>query len=322
MNDTLNIEKGTVLYKRSDGSEILFTRTNDEDFYASVRNPNGKVFEEQLLGSILRRGDWEATYEIVEKHGEHDQTSHGAWATGGAGVDISDSLRDVFYSGPRAEANKETQNKIDEMDRKDTTSGRGYADNALEIIAERQGFTGKPAKVETISDLQDFATKNDSFIVYRGISNFTTVQHDYDSEYTASDVTYSADQALKDFRDGDYHGGWGSFGNGTYVTSSVDTASSYANVVEFENGKLGNGKTMAIAIPYKALMPTKEVVKETMKSLHYGGTRSHKNDIGRALAAKGYQAYDVGHVQADKAGNWVVLDRSILTVAVQAVEDQ
>jgi hypothetical protein len=77
MENTLNIEKGTVLYKRSDGSEIVFTKMDDEDFYGFVRNPKGKVFEEQLLGSILRRGDWEATYEPVKKHGDHDQLSHG-----------------------------------------------------------------------------------------------------------------------------------------------------------------------------------------------------------------------------------------------------
>ncbi len=82
MENTLNIEKGTVLYKRSDGSEIVFTKMDDEDFYGFVRNPKGKVFEEQLLGSILRRGDWEATYEPIEKHGDHDQSSHGSWALG------------------------------------------------------------------------------------------------------------------------------------------------------------------------------------------------------------------------------------------------
>lgn len=261
-------------------------------------------------------------FKPVLKHGDHDQLDHGSWATGGAGVDISESLRDVFYSGPRAEANIETQKRIDEMDTKDTASGKGFADNTLELIAERQGFTGKPQTVATITDLQDYAAKNDSFIVYRGISNFTTVRHDNDRDYKASDVTYSAEQALTDFREGEYHAGWGSFGNGTYVTAFVDTASSYADVVELENGKLGGGKTMAMAIPRGARMPTKEVVRETMESLRYGGTRSHQNDIGRALAAKGYQAYDVGHVQLGKAGNWVVLDRTMLTVAVQAVDDQ
>ena len=134
MNDTLNIEKGTVLYKRSDGSEILFTRTNDEDFYASVRNPNGKVFEEQLLGSILRRGDWEATYEIVDKHGDHDQSSHGSWSTGQSGV----STKTVKTIIERLSETKTPGVTIDIRTGKEAKTG---------FICSKKGFE-KPIKIK------------------------------------------------------------------------------------------------------------------------------------------------------------------------------
>jgi hypothetical protein len=280
-----------------------------------------------MIDGIEIRHDWNMlspsgkAWADVTKHGEHDQSTHGAWATGGAGVDITNQMTELFYD-KNFLPKKEVIEKIDEMDRKDISAGRGYADNALEIIAQYQGFTGKPKTVETIKELQEFAKKNDSFIGYRGISNYSTVQHDYEADYTDADITYSAEQALKDFREGDYHAGWGSFGNGTYATTNLEEAVSYANVVEKENGKLGNGKTMAFAIPYSAKKPTTEVVKETMKELHYGGSRNHKNDIGRALAAKGYQYYEASAVQSNKSGIYVILDRSMLTVAVQAVEEQ
>jgi hypothetical protein len=44
---------------------------------------------------------------------------------------------------------------------------------------------------------------------------------------------------------------------------------------------------------------------------------THRNDLGRALAAKGYQYYDAGDVQNNKIGQIVILDRSMLTVAVE-----
>lgn len=131
MNDTLNIEKGTVLYKRSDGSEILFTRTNDEDFYASVRNPNGKVFEEQLLGSILRRGDWEATYEIVKKHGDHDQSSHGSWASGNFNEESEgESAQGKYFDtyGVEIKTNEPVGIQQSEIEALNFYTGDGYTD--------------------------------------------------------------------------------------------------------------------------------------------------------------------------------------------------
>jgi len=158
MNDTLNIEKGTVLYKRSDGSEILLTRTDDEDFYACVRNPSGKVFEEQLLGSILRRGDWEATYEIVEKHGDHDQSDHGSWATGSSDNDYGMSHRPSLGGGTEGDMDGASLDNVSNGIYPDDVYsprgvqiyGTGYKELDKQAHALIMEYRGKPEKSITI----------------------------------------------------------------------------------------------------------------------------------------------------------------------------
>jgi hypothetical protein len=275
--------------------------------------------------------------EDVVKHqqGLHDQRTHGSWAGGGgAGVDITDALDEVFFnrklniqpsrifpSQPdipiraeieRAGLNKETVDLIDKMSEAQVASGQAYGDNALKIIAERQGFTGKPKTVKTLSDLEEMQSENGGILVYRGIAN-------YSAEKTEK-VTYSAEQALTDFREGEYFGGWGVFGNGTYATSNYNEADNYKNFFDIENGKVGKGKMMAMLIPKGAKAPSEDIVKLVVKQMVYGGEPSHRNNVGRRLASMGYQYYDASYVQDDKVGTYVILDRSMLTVAEKEVK--
>ena len=271
----------------------------------------------------------------IFKHlqGQHDQRTHGSWAGGGAGVDITEALDEVFFkeklniinssltqNTPRiaieaamraAGNNVETLDLIEDMDFAESTAGRAYGDNALKIIAERQGFTEKPQTVATVDDLKEIQKTDGGIIVFRGIADYSSTGDD--------EVTYTAEQALTDFREGEYFGGWGAFGNGTYTTVDIDSAQSYADDVDPDNNKLGNGKVMAMHIPATAKAPTEEVVKTVMREMVWGGEKSHRNNVGRRLAAMGYQYYDAGHVRDDTRGIYVVLDRSMLTVAEQAV---
>lgn len=278
--------------------------------------------------------------EDVRKHqqGTHDQRTHGSWAGGGgAGVDITEALDEVFFKeklninnssltentpGLAIQAamqaagnNVETLDLIADMDFEESNAGRAYGDNALKIIAERQGFTEKPKTVGTLEDLENIAKlppeQGGGFVVFRGIANYSSTGD--------SEVTYTAEQALTDFRQGEYFGGWGAFGNGTYTTSFIDSAESYASDVDPDTNKLGKGKVMAMMIPDTAKAPTAEVVKTIMREMVWGGEKSHRNNVGRRLASMGYQYYDAGNVQDDKRGIYVVLDRSMLTVAEQAV---
>jgi len=278
--------------------------------------------------------------EDMEKHqqGLHDQRTHGSWAMGGAGADITDELDKVFFNNKlnvkeskifpgslriptqaeiaRAGMNDETIKLIEEMSQKQIESGQAYGDNALKIIAERQGFTGKPKTVATIEDLQKIQSTEAGILVYRGVTDYSRAQA---SGGGSVQPTYTAEQALTDFREGEYFGGWGVFGNGTYTTQRIDEAVSYSETMDLDNGKLGNGRVMAMLIPKNAKAPSETLVKSIVKDMVYGGEPSHRNNIGRRLASMGYQYYDAGHVQNDKYGTYVILDRSMLTVAEKAV---
>jgi hypothetical protein len=261
----------------------------------------------------------------VQKHqaGQHDQRTHGSWAGGGAGVDITSDMDELFYDSD-GNINQETQNVINEMKEKELSSGHGYGDNALKIIAERQGFTGKPKTVKTVADLEKLQETEGGVLVYRGIAEHrrevsqTYTQGGETIEGFPEKVTYTAEQAVKQFKEGEYWAGWGAFGTGTYTTKWPEEAENYASDVDEDNNTYGNGKVMAIHIPKNAKMPTKEQVKSAMDSINYDQIEpTHRNNIARVLISQGFQAYNAGFIQDDKYRYFVILDRSMLTVADQ-----
>jgi hypothetical protein len=269
--------------------------------------------------------DYNELDEVYEfgKHlsGQHDQSTHG---TGKVGIDSTKDLDKLFRTG--SVINLDTQARIQKMNEQDISAGRAYGDNALKLVAEQQGFTGTPKTVATVADLKKLQEAEGGTIVYRGLSNYSTEAANSDDPYMSyqDKISYTADQAIDDFKNGEYYAGWGMFGNGTYTSVNRDEAVSYAEAIDRESGKMGGGKTMAMLIPSSALMPTPTQVKEAMKFVSANNPepryKTQKNDLGRLLASKGFQAYDSGYVQDDKAGNIVVLDRSMLTVADEVVK--
>jgi len=203
--------------------------------------------------------------------------------------------------------------RLQEMEKQDLATGGSVGDNQLKIIAEMQGFDGKPQLVETIDELIAKQNAGEGKVVWRGLSDYSKDVEDGILEPVPK-ISYTAQQGVDEFMTGDYRGGWGSFGSGTYSTTEMTEAMGYARGVS--EGQMGNGQTMAMLIPSNAIMPTKEVVKETYREVLRGqGAFGGAYNMGRALAAKGYQAYDVGFMQDNKAGIYVILDRSMLTVA-------
>ena len=81
---------GIVLYRKSNGNEIVYSGTREDEMMGYVRTKQGVTFAEQTIGSILARGYWQVVTEDVKKHGSHDQSSHnphkGGRGSGGGGV--------------------------------------------------------------------------------------------------------------------------------------------------------------------------------------------------------------------------------------------
>jgi hypothetical protein len=254
--------------------------------------------------------------ETLTKHqaGKHDQRTHGSWAGGGAGVDITKDMDGLFYNSD-GKLNQETQNVINEIIIKSSV-GKESGDIALKIIAERQGFTGLPKTVKTITELKQLQEAEGGTLVYRGLSDYSADSAQRNEN--TGNVSYSAKQGVTDFRQGDYHAGYGAFGTGIYSTVKPDEASSYSNHEDEDSGSLGNGKVMAMHIPKNAKMPTKEQVQSAMKLVNYDVIQpTHRNNVARVLVSQGFQAYNAGFIQDDKGDYFVILDRSMLTVADQ-----
>lgn len=71
-----------ILYTQDDGSKLVYESEDKEIAYGYVIRPNGTQYPTMPIESILARGYWEAVEDVL-KHGEHDQKTHGSWATGG-----------------------------------------------------------------------------------------------------------------------------------------------------------------------------------------------------------------------------------------------
>ena len=67
---------GIVLYRKSNGNEIIYSGMRKDELMGYVRTKQGVTFAEQTIGSILARGYWQVVTEDVTKHGSHDQSSH------------------------------------------------------------------------------------------------------------------------------------------------------------------------------------------------------------------------------------------------------
>jgi hypothetical protein len=208
--------------------------------------------------------------------------------------------------------NQELQRELLAMQTKDVAAGGSAGDAYLTKIAELQGYTGKPVLVESIDELIAKQNAGEGTVVWRGVSDYSKDVADGILDQTPK-ITYTAQQAVDDFMTGDYRSGWGSFGSGTYTTTEMTMARDYARGVS--EGQMGNGQVMAMLLPKNAIMPTEEVVKATFREIMDNPAFESGYNIGRALAAKGYQAYDVGYLQDNKSGIYVILDRSMLTVA-------
>ena len=266
--------------------------------------------------------------EEFEKHQQHDQQSHGNWA-GSSSEIVSDITGDMkTYFGTNLEDHLKSQGykeitKKQEENKKDTKKGKNENENyVLEIIAEKQGFAGKP-KVVSAKEM-DNLEKEGWTIAYRGIAN--------PKVYGPVGTVYTANEFSEDFRSGDYFAGAGVTGDGIYLTTNFNVARGYA---DSDSLAFGRGVVVKVAIPPQFTKMQSGQAKGFNRENYldedsfHDELESHRNliskkgpsfrgadDIGVALAAKGIrgvkQSRDVGLV--DKVEVFLIWDRSMLAV--------
>lgn len=144
----------------------------------------------------------------------------------------------------------------------------------------------------------------------------------------------------EEFIDGDYYAGNSViYGYGTYTSTDFNVAQDYSGFGQDLQGRGSNGVVQALKLKKGTRMPSQEVIDEVVTKVQeknvelYELTKSYNEDnirlsrelkltveydIGRTLAAMGYQAYDVNMIDST-VSHIVILDRTAVVVAEQPI---
>jgi peptidoglycan/xylan/chitin deacetylase (PgdA/CDA1 family) len=218
--------------------------------------------------------------DMEERHGTHDQSSHGNWSGGGG------TGKNLLEDGTLQKGNALDQSlsaKTSKYNTDDFINGKSSQDSALKEIADKQGFSGQAQRASS----QDEYDAIDSPKIESGPLKGQNVigQKELHRGFRDSgDKKVSAETARNEFESGEYFAGKGIVGNGIYVSPRLDTAQGYAqdesvtNVSSFKldsNAKIGS---------YSQIVQERNAIQSELPDSVY-------NDIGRYAAAKGLDGY-------------------------------
>jgi hypothetical protein len=194
-----------------------------------------------------------------------------------------------------------TQQSADLRDKEFDPGQKG--DATLEAIAKKQGFDGKAEMVD--QEAFDKVVAEGGTVTYRGITPH------YDGPGPDATFIESEGAITNQFAEGEYFGGQGIYGSGTYTTTDLSIAQHYAS----EDGAGGSIVTMAVKPGARIASPTEWHKARQMVGEEKGGFTGASNE-GRILAAQGFDGYRVvGRNSDDPASNFlVVINRKALVV--------
>jgi hypothetical protein len=175
-------------------------------------------------------------------------------------------------------------------------------DATLEAIAKKQGFDGKAEMVD--QEEFDKVVAEGGTVTYRGITPH------YDGPGPDAKYISTEGEITDQFAQGEYFGGMGVYGNGTYTATDISTANHYAS----EDGAGGSVVTMAVRPTARIATPLEwNAAREAAKK---GGGFTGASNEGRILAAQGFDGYRIiGRNVDDPASNFlIVLNRKALVV--------
>jgi len=240
-------------------------------------------------------------------------------------ADISQELKTYFGETEDAYLVSQGYQDIQKKVADDSRYKEDVGDTMLEIIAEKQGFTGAPRVVsaEEMAQLE----KDGWTIAYRGIADQYTRTASFDEKPVK---LASGEDLAEQFRTGQYFAGFGNVGNGIFFVEQELVAHAYAgNAYMVSTGVLGmgttkNGAVLKIAVPPGVLMSESEFREEIRKHRDERGEGDFfgSDDLGRKLAARGIRGVKITIGVGGGVDGKIVLiwDRSM--VAVQEAETQ
>jgi hypothetical protein len=333
----------TVTIYRAVPNDAKITEIKDGDWvtptkgYAKIHgesnlNDDYKIISAEVKAKdIYTSGDsWHewgySKSSSVEKHQEHDQSSHGNWAKGitdkvqRLAPDIREEMSSYFGKDIDSYRNSEGYKDVKSRDEKRKADKQAYENHVLEIVAEKQGFADTP-KIVTPEEMQQLE-KDGWTVAYRGIQDFS-----YGGDES---VTRTSKELAEEFRTGNYHAGSGVDGDGIYLTTDYEVARSYAD--DWRTGK--QGTVIKVAIPPNSTMDEKEFHDfiTTHRKIERGEIRYSEKfkfwgaeDIGVSAASEGHRgALHLRNMRVIKnngrtdfnriAPVYVIWDRSMLAV--------
>jgi hypothetical protein len=245
-----------------------------------------------------------------ERHGAHDQSSHGAWAGG------KREGKDLLENGTLQKGNsldKSLSGKASKFNSNDFADGKSSPDLALQDLAERQKFTGKPQVATSQAEYDAIQSPKIESGPLKG-QNVVKDKELHRGFSTTGDGKVSASTAKNEFEDGKYYAGKGLYGNGTYAAVDVKRAQKYAEGQSLENvssfklspdAKIGSFGELSMQ-----LAENKAGSRSLPESIEF--------DVGRYALAQGFDGYVVdktkffGDVQPSGPDQLVILNRTAI----------
>lgn len=241
---------------------------------------------------------------------------------GSKAKDIREELKTYFGTNTLEYFKSEGRSAMRQKQIEKQSYDTGIGDLQLEIIADKQGFSGKPKVVssEEMAQLE----KDGWTIAYRGIEDLVDER----------EQPLPAEELIEQFKTGAYFAGHGTLGNGIYFARDEAVANTYAGNttkktiggISYEvESDIKRGAVMKVAIPPNVLMSETDFKdalakhRDSMKGYAYEGEWYGDDDIGRNLAAKGVRGVEVSlslGIGNTATGSKAVIiyDRSMLAV--------
>ena len=241
---------------------------------------------------------------------------------GSKAKDIREELKTYFGTSPLEYFKSEGHSAIRRKRIEKESYNTGIGDLQLELIADKQGFSGKPKVVssEEMAQLE----KDGWTIAYRGIEDLVDER----------EQPLPAEELIEQFKTGNYFAGNGTSGNGIYFARDETVANTYAGNttkktiggISYEvESDIKRGAVMKVAIPPNVLMSETDFkdalgkLRDSMKGTYYDGDWYGDDDIGRNLAAKGVRGVEISlslGMGSSSTGSKAVIiyDRSMLAV--------
>lgn len=244
---------------------------------------------------------------------------------GSKAKDIREELKTYFGTTvaeyQKSQGYEDARQKLIDNQSKNTENG----DFQLELIADKQGFSGKP-KIVTAQEMDELK-KQGWTIAYRGVEDF-----DDDG------IDVKGEDLAEQFRTGAYFAGHGTSGNGIYFAKDEMVANTYAGnttkktlggITYNAESDIKRGAVIKVAIPPNVLMSEadfkdalskhRDSFRISVRGTHHDYEWYGDDDIGRNLAAKGVRGVELslslglGNT-ATGSKAVIIWDRSMLAV--------